>query len=499
MSKEQLIRDLKNTENLKSIKQIQFSLFSPEEIKRGSVCDILTSDTYDGNYPKHNGLFDYNMGSIDDAIICPTDEKKRVLCPGYFGKIDLGLPVFNHHFIPYIEKMLKCVCYKCSNLLIDKTDPMVLRELDGKRGSGRFTAVCALASKNKKCNFNGGCFATQPSKYTRLNKNSIKELDNIIKIEADFSQSTGISGDKVQTKIIFTPLICYRIFKRVKDDDVDFLGLSAKFSRPESMIITSLAVPPPSMRPSVRMNDNMRSEDDLTHALSQIIKINNTLKQALEDGEKANTKKINQYQGYLQYLTSTYMDNDIPGVPKQGQRTNFRALKSITQRLKGKEGRIRNNLMGKRVDYTGRTVISVDPNIDIDEFGIPMKIAMNLSFPEIVTKFNITKLRKMVKNGPNNYPGAKTITKMTTMCSGQASPCNISLMSVDTAKAADELQIGDIVHRHLLDGDVGLVNRQPTLHRMSMMGHRVKILPGNTFRLNIMAVSPYNADFDGDM
>jgi len=192
------------------------------------------------------------------------------------------------------------------------------------------------------------------------------------------------------------------------------------------------------------------------------------------------------------------MDNEIPGVAPMAQKTNYRPFKSITQRLKGKEGRIRNNIMGKRMDYTARTVISVDPNIDIDEFGMPQKIAMNLTFPEIVTKYNLSKLQKMVKNGPGVYPGAKMIMKTTSMCNGEASPCKISLKYVDLQKEASELQIGDVVYRHLLDGDVVLVNRQPTLHKMSMMGHKVKILPGNTFRLNIMSVSPYNADFDGD-
>jgi DNA-directed RNA polymerase beta' subunit len=129
-----LLRELRNTEDLEDVKQIQFSLFSHQDIKRGSVADILTPDTYDGNIPKNNGLFDHNMGSIDAAIICPTDEKKEELCPGYFGKIDLALPVFNYHFMPYIEKTLKCVCFRCSNLLIDKTDPNVLRELNGKKG-----------------------------------------------------------------------------------------------------------------------------------------------------------------------------------------------------------------------------------------------------------------------------------------------------------------------------------------------------------------------------
>jgi len=494
---EQLIRDLKNTDNLESIKQIQFSLFSQDEIKKGSVCDVLTAETYDGNYPKQNGLFDHHMGSIDSAIICPTDEKKSALCPGYFGKIELALPVFNHHFVQYVEKVLKCVCFRCSSLLIDKTDPMVLKELEGKKGSSRFASVLALAAKNKKCEFNSECLVQQPTRYTRLNASSIKEKDNIIKIEAEFAQPSlkESSAQKGSIKQIFTPLVCYKIFKRIKDEDVEFMGLSAKFSRPESMIITTLAVPPPSVRPSVRMNDNQRSEDDLTYSLSSIVKANTNLETIRKEG---NSKKINQHQGYLQWLVSTYMDNEIPGVANASQRTNYRPLKSITQRLKGKEGRLRNNIMGKRVDYTARTVISVDPNIDIDEFGIPMKVAMNLTFPEIVTKYNKMKLQKMIRNGPHKYPGAKSVMKMNSMCNGEPSPCNISLKYVDLNKEADELQLGDIVHRHLLDGDVGLVNRQPTLHKMSMMGHRIKILSGNTFRLNIMAVKPYNADFDGD-
>ncbi len=493
---EQLIRDLRNTDNLESIKSIQFSLFNQNEIRRGSVCDILTAETYDGIYPKQNGLFDHNMGSIDSAIICPTDEKKSELCPGYFGKIDLALPVFNHHFVTFIEKMLKCVCYRCSTLLIDKTDPYVLKELEGKKGSGRFMAVLALASKNKVCLYNSLCGAQQPSKYMRLNAASIKEKDNIVKIIAEFAQSSlkegAVKGPVRQT---LTPLVCYKIFERIKDEDVEFLGLSSKYSRPESMIITTLAVPPPSVRPSVKMSDNQRSEDDLTHSLANIIKANNSLKKEMKEG---NTKKIHQYQGYLQYMVSTYMDNEIPGVAQSAQRTNYRPLKSITQRLKNKEGRIRNNIMGKRVDFTARTVISVDPNIDIDEIGVPMKIAMNLTFPETVTKYNKIKLQKMVRNGPGIYPGAKSIMKTTKMCNGEPSPCKISLKYVDLNKEADELEVGDIVHRHLLDGDIGLVNRQPTLHKMSMMGHRIKILPGNTFRLNIMSVSPYNADFDGD-
>ena len=487
-----LLRELQNPDNLESIHEIQFSLFSHQDIKNGSVADILTPDTYDSNIPKNNGLFDHNMGSIDASIICPIDEKKAELCPGYFGKIDLALPVFNNHFIPYIEKVLKCVCFRCSNLLINKNDPVILKELEGKKGYNRFVTMLALSIKNKKCSYNGGCFALQPTKYIRLNASSIKDKNNIIQIIAEFSQN-ALKDNNVRPQQTFTPLVCYQIFKKIKNEDVDFLGFSHIFSRPEWMIITSLAVPPPAVRPSVRQSDNQRSEDDLTYALLNIVKANKLLKQVLENSN-SNNKKIDDYQGYLQYLVSTYMDNEIPGIPQNAQRSSFRPLKAITQRLKGKEGRLRGNIMGKRVDYSARTVISVDPNINIDEYGVPQKIAMNLTFPEIVTVYNIKKMKNMIRNGPKVYPGAKTVTKCST--ENGIMQKNISLKHVDVQQIADNLEVGDIVNRHLLDGDICLFNRQPTLHRMSMMAHKIKILPFSTFRLNVIVCKPYNADFD---
>jgi len=293
-----LLHELQNTEYLESINEIQFSLFSHSDIKNGAVANILTPDTYDSNIPKNNGLFDHNMGSIDSSIICPIDEKKTELCPGYFGKIDFALPVFNNHFVSYVDKILKCVCFRCSNLLLDKTDPYVIKELEGKKGYNRFLACVNICSKNRKCIYNNGCFVLQPTKYVRLSGAAkIKDKNNIIQIYAEFPLNT-FSGDKTMKTQNFTPLICYQIFKKIKDEDVDFLGLSSKYSRPEWMIITSLAVPPPSVRPSVRQSDNQRSEDDLTYALSNIVKSNKLLKQVIEtnnENSAIKNKKIDDH------------------------------------------------------------------------------------------------------------------------------------------------------------------------------------------------------------
>jgi DNA-directed RNA polymerase II subunit RPB1 len=201
-----------------------------------------------------------------------------------------------------------------------------------------------------------------------------------------------------------------------------------------------------------------------------------------------NSKIIDDWTSVLQYYIATIVDNTIPGADPVKQRSG-RALKSITERHKGKTGRVRGNLMGKRVDYSARSVITPDPELSITELGVPMKIAMNITKPVYVNETNIQYLTYLVKNGPDVYPGAKILEK--------ANKNNISLRYVD--RESITLEVGDTVHRHMLNGDYVLFNRQPTLHRMSMMAHIVRVMPkGDTFRMNVADTKPYNADFDGD-
>uniref|UniRef100_A0A183CNA0 DNA-directed RNA polymerase n=1 Tax=Globodera pallida TaxID=36090 RepID=A0A183CNA0_GLOPA len=165
-------------------------------------------------------------------------------------------------------------------------------------------------------------------------------------------------------------------------------------------------------------------------------------------------------------------------------------LRSFAQRLKGKEGRFRGNLSGKRVDFSGRTVISPDPNLKIDQVGVPRHIATTLTFPEVVCRANIELMRQLVRNGDSVHPGANLYIDKTGF--------KRFLRFGNREKIARDLQIGDIVERHLNDDDVVLFNRQPSLHKISIMAHRVKVMPHRTFRFNECACTPYNADFDGD-
>ena len=463
---------------LEPIVGIQFGIFSPEEIERRSVVEITSHATYDGNEPKIGGLFDPRMGILDNGKSCRSCGQTNHHCPGHFGHYRLARPVFYIQFLPMVLNVLRCACVRCAKLLIDKN---LYKRLSKRRGEARWREVLAACSNIGRCGqqTEDGCGARQPDRYVKEGiARIIAEWDNV-------EGSTAPEGAEQKVRQVLEVEYVLRLFRQILDEDVDFMGLSRHWCRPDWMIATVISVPPPQMRPSVVQDNNQRSEDDLTHKMVDIIKTNKMLQQKIDN----NTSKaiIDEWTNVLQYHVATLIDNQIPGVSPSAQRSG-RAVKSIQQRLGSKEGRIRYNIQGKRVEFSARSVITPDPNLSIGELGVPMKIAMNLTYPEKVTLYNRDKLYKYIQNGADVFPGAKTIVR--------ADGRMISLKHVNTKEIV--LYNGDTVNRHIMDGDIVLFNRQPTLHRMSMMGHKVKVLPYNTFRLNVSAVSPYNADFDGD-
>ena len=467
-------------QNVSKILGMQFSILSPEEIRNGSVAEITTRDTYINNKPVVGGLFDPRMGCLEPGLICPTDGLDYINTPGYFGHIELARPVFYIQYLNTIVKILRCICFKCSKLLISKDKYKHLLNLDSYK---RWNMVFPLASKVKRCGeeSDDGCGCKQPNKIKKEGLATlIAEWDNIEGLNNDEDSNS----DKLSMKII--PEIVIKNFRRISDEDVSFMGFSPIFSRPDWMVCQVLAVPPPAVRPSVKHDAQQRSEDDLSHILVNILKANTTLQEKVEANVASNI--IDDWTTVLQYYIATLADNKLPGVASVAQRSG-RPLKSVRERLNGKGGRVRGNLMGKRVDFSARSVITPDPNLTIEELGVPMKIAKNLSRPITVNSINRKFLMRLVQNGTEVYPGAKILEKK----NGD----NISLRYVD--RSSLRLEDGDIVHRHLMDGDWVLFNRQPTLHRMSMMAHRVKVMRvGDTFRLNVGVTKPYNADFDGD-
>eukprot|EP00771_Trimastix_marina_P000587 gnl/Trimastix_PCT/1604.p1 GENE.gnl/Trimastix_PCT/1604~~gnl/Trimastix_PCT/1604.p1 ORF type:complete len:1642 (+),score=662.43 gnl/Trimastix_PCT/1604:291-4928(+) len=414
-------------------------------------------------------------------------------CPGHFGHMELARAVYHVGFLPMVVKILRCVCFNCSKLLIDQRDPRMQRAKLIKNPRDRFREISRLCSSKRVCEGgdrikgeegdeeievpgggHGGCNCVQP-KYRRDGLHLHVEWN-----AKELADENAERKRELQAQEVFD------IFKKITDEDVETMGLNPKYARPEWMIVTVLPVPPPPVRPSIMMDSTRRGEDDLTHKLGDIVKANIYMRQQISKGAPPHV--LNTVCQLLQYHCATYINNEMPGQPQSVQRSG-KALKSISQRLKGKEGRIRGNLMGKRVDFSARTVITPDPNLSIDQVGIPRSIALNLTYPELVTPFNIDKLTKLVQNGPDVHPGAKYIIRN----DGQ----RVDLRFV--RKPSDmHLEIGYRVERHLQDDDYVLFNRQPSLHRMSIMGHRIKIMPYSTFRLNLSVTTPYNADFDGD-
>ena len=459
---------------------IQFSILSPNEIIKSSVAEITSRDTFVNNKPVINGLFDPRMGVTEPGLICPTDGLDHMQTPGYHGHIKLARPVYYIQYFNIIMKVLRCVCHNCSKLLIDKQTYSHLLELPADE---RWNQVFKLASAVKTCGEENddGCGYKQPSKIRK---------EGIATIVVEWAPPKTSAGeepaeDSVVAPKELIPEVVHKILRRITDDDVTFMGFNPLYSRPDWMICQVLAVPPPAVRPSVKQDAQQRSEDDLSHILVHIFKTNKTLMEKIQ--QNASASVIKDWHTYLQYHVASLIDNKQPGVDAVAQRSG-RPHKSVKERLVGKPGRVRSNLMGKRVDYSARSVITPDPQLSIRELGIPLRIAMNLTKPVKVNDRNIRFLTKLVQNGPDVFPGAKIL---------QRKDGEIVLRHVD--RASLKLKIGDIVHRHMMDGDAVLFNRQPTLHRMSMMCHIARIMPvGDTFRMNVGDTKPYNADFDGD-
>jgi DNA-directed RNA polymerase II subunit RPB1 len=454
---------------------VQFGIANPDEIARRSVVQVITDKTHQSQQPVPGGVFDSRFGVIENGKICPTCKQNNILCPGHFGHIQLARPVYLYQFIEPLMKVLQVVCLTCSNPYLPDKE---LEELKSTlKGMDLFNTVRERTAeyKSKDLKETGACLHCGSPAISKVSK---KE-GTVANLEAK-------TYDDTAEPIPLHPEMVLRTLERMTDKHVDLIGFNSKFSRPNWMICTVLAVPPLTVRPSVIMDDNQRMEDDLTHVLINIVRNNQRLQSKIDKGDSADM--IDKYTDLLQFDVASYVDNDIKGLPPAAQRSG-RPLKTLKSRLGAKTGRVRGNLMGKRVDFSARSVITPDANIDVDELGVPEEIARNLTFPEIVTMYNRDRLMTYVRNGPTRYPGAKSV-----YIKSDNRPINLKFINPETV----DLKAGDVVHRHLIDGDVVLFNRQPSLHKASMECHRVRVLPFSTFRLNVSATKPYNADFDGD-
>ena len=612
----------------KRIDSIKFSLMDPNEIRKMSAVEVKTADTYkDDGHAYKQGLMDPKMGVIDPGIRCETCGNKHNECPSHFGHIALELPVMHIGFTMLIKTALKSTCNQCSNILLHsapETHPLDpekseqdyyrdrVHDVMRKHGVGSTEFKKIIKEIEKECSMARRAICmhcgSEQGKIMLDKPTTFKEKKK----------------DKGEHKLNARDIREW--LEKIPDENLIFLGMDSDASRPEWVIMKVLPVPPITVRPSITLDSGDRSEDDLTHKMVDVFRINQRLRENRDAG--APQLIVEDLWELLQYHVTTYFDNQTSGIPPARHRSG-RPLKTLSQRLKGKEGRFRSNLSGKRVNFCARTVISPDPNLGINEVGVPTHTAKELTVPIRVTSRNREQLRRMILRGPDTHPGVNYIIRgdhfrvritdrtkyiwsgfrclnpdchsggddepypgykpdlntvlpapnflpglelkmqmrrnelgeleeqwsvdlKTTLCNlrgededgqpiDESDPRVVVFQrwaweanhpdeflpdhlevncphcgspsiedeqgEVYRTEVEDRLSTYDrdgnpkggvIVERHLIDGDVAIFNRQPSLHRMSMLVHEVRVMSGKTFRFNLADCTPYNADFDGD-
>jgi DNA-directed RNA polymerase subunit A' len=497
----------------------------PEEYREMSATKVITADTYDDDgFPIDMGLMDPRLGVIDPGLECKTCGKHSGSCNGHFGHIELAAPVIHVGFSKLIRRLLRGTCRECSRLCLTAEEKDEFREqLDRTEALGRdmndvTKAAIRAARKKDRCPHCGeqqfDIQHEKPTTYYEVQQVLSSEYPSRIVAgmepddddseritPSDLADETGIDVGRIQeilsgefrpreedrkdiesalgidlTEEDMNKLMPSDIrdwFEEIPDEDIEVLGINAERSRPEWMILTVLPVPPVTARPSITLDNGQRSEDDLTHKLVDIIRINQRFMENREAG--APQLIIEDLWELLQYHVTTFMDNEISGTPPARHRSG-RPLKTLSQRLKGKEGRFRGSLSGKRVNFSARTVISPDPTLSLNEVGVPDRVATEMTQTMNVNERNLDTARRYVSNGPEAHPGANYVRR--------ADGRRLKVTEKNCEELAEKVEPGWEVSRHLIDGDIVIFNRQPSLHRMSIMAHEVVVMPYKTFRLN---------------
>ena len=450
--------------------------------------------------PLQGGVLDPRLGTSDKKMECSTCKGRLTECAGHFGYVKLVLPVFHIGYFKHVVQILQCICKGCGRALLPEDDRRRFLRRCRRPGAEPVAKKAMLKQVVERCkrvrvcphcgDLNG-TVKKAPASLKIVHDKYSKTPAALAGIRAEMAEAVrhnealqAQAGKVVET---LNPVRTLGLFERMTQEDCLLLDLRG---RPEHLLMTHLPVPPVCIRPSVAVEGGSGSnEDDITMKLIQIIEVNNVLQQGLDKGLAI--VNLMENWDFLQVQCAMYINSELPGLPQAYQAG--KPLRGFVQRLKGKQGRFRGNLSGKRVDFSSRTVISPDPYLDIDQVAVPEHVAMALTYPERVTEQNLEKLRRRVENGVGKHPGANFV-----LFKDAGPTSKVYLRYGNRKTVARDLQVGDVVERHLEDGDVVLFNRQPSLHKMSIMAHRVVVRPWRTFRFNECVCTPYNADFDGD-
>lgn len=481
---------------------IQFGILTPEEVVKQSVCEVTTS-----KLSSSNSVYDDRMGTMDNDKKCGTCGLTNKDCVGHFGHINLNVDVMHPLFQKVVMSILKCICYKCSHVLLTR-DQLELNGILKFQKQARYHRIMAKMDRVDFCSF---CETIQP-RY--VFSSSDRHIYMIFKVDGENSRIQMLESE------------IKNIFIKMTREEISLLGFDPDHFQPRSLILSVLPVIPPVARPFI-ITENMTCDDDLTVQYTEIVKAN----QHILDTSSSDTKLQKHIQA-LKFRIKSLFDNS----GDRQRLSNGRPLKGLKKRLTGKEGLIRNNLMGKRVDKSARTVIGPDPTLCVDEIAVPPEIANILCYPVRVSAYNIDAMRDLIRRGGANFllrDNGTTRINLRYACTKQGTKLffgdvvvkrdhqmliikherdlftlepgdrvfrnGVQLTDIVPNTPRDiEIRIGDIVERKLQNGDVLLLNRQPTLHKGSMIAQKVVIRQGKTIRMNLAITKTFNADFDGD-
>lgn len=434
------------TLNEKHLTGISFEIWSREAILAESVCEVSSTKRTieNGKFTNvENSVRDPRLGPLDRISKCHTCGQKMGRCNGHFGHIVLSHPVYHVNFTRQVIQWLKSICRNCAkpllkNMVVDTSMKRIYVINYYFRNANIHTTKCPH------------CKVRLPKYTWNKEKQQIMRNSKIYKVYDVLDHLSMIPKE-----VLDNFSVCH----------------------PSAMIQEVLPVPPPTVRPAIIMGNSLvRGEDDLTYRLLQILRFNNKLKELIE--QKRPQHVVSEALLNLQFAISSYIDHKKGG---GNDKTFDKEYTSIKKRLTSKEGRVRGNLMGKRVNFTARSVITGDDNIPVDTVGIPEEIAERLTVATKVTDFNRAQLIENLHKADSNIQYVMN-------------PNGHRFDLKFSNKYSFTLESGWVVERKLIDGDIVLFNRQPTLHLGSLMGHFVKVMPGRTFRMNLCVTSPYNAD-----
>lgn len=477
---------------------VQFGVYTPEEVEVLSKCVVNNTTISRGGKVFSNGVNDSRLGTCVNKMLCSTCGQDINTCPGHIGHIKLTVPVLNAMFFKQIFKILSSVCFFCSRLLCKSR---VLAEVEKLPLGDRLTVLFEKSKPQRQCSH---CGEVQPG---------WKKLHNTMVVPI-------FTKEQAEVIVHVGPERLVTVLRHIRKKDIPLLGMNPLHSQPYALYWQNMIVPPVLMRPSRSRQSNLKvcCEDELTLKLRNIVKVNNQLGQLLQNTQdettttvnflnplfqqkfksyvvKSNTKCASSVYILLQRFVSAFADSKFQPPSYDEYGGNRMSIKERIVGRKPKESRLRYNVFGKRQNISARTVITPCSDIQVNEIGVPKSVCMILTFPERVNVWNEHELLEKVRRGPRYFPGANQITRQ--IPSGETVTTDLSQLSY-IQRANIKLLPGDVVRRHLVDGDWVLMNRQPSLHRLSVMSHRIKILPGKSFRLHLACTKSYNADFDGD-